>query len=291
MTDEKKFSGWKRTYISLLNAATVICIIVGIMINVGGFMGSGIFNSIFRSTVNRESASVSDEADRAGSSVMDMESFNTLKGEIAIGNVVIEYGDGYGYQFEGFPKGEEPVGKIKDGTLKLEQKVKNNRLGSVNELKSRFSSAKIIVTVPEGETLDVKLKLSVGAFEVRDFTFDDLKIDADMGSVKIEDCTADKIEVDADMGSVEINSATFDEGKIDAAMGGIELSDVVFDDADIKADMGGITVSGEFNKLEAKCSMGGIDVTTDSQDARMDLSAELGGITVNGKSEGRGYKN
>ena len=282
MTDEKKFTGWKKTYIGLLNAATVICIILGLFIHVGGWIGSDLIKGFMG--IGR---TISSEERTATSREQSLGSFDKIEGTVAIGNVVFEYGDDYGVSYENYPEGEVPNMKLSGSTLKIEQKA-SNRWG-VKDIKSRFSGAKVTVTVPKGTAVEVDLTLNMGAVEAEDITLGKVKLDADMGAITMKNVTARKLDLNADMGAITLEKTTFEDGNMKAAMGGISLEDVTFDDCELKADMGGITVQGSFSDLEADCDMGGIDVQYDNDDCELDLNADMGGVTVNGESVGRKY--
>ncbi len=284
MTDEKKFTGWKRTYIGLLNAATVICIIIGCLSHFGGWIGSDLINS-FTGSGRKTGTKVSSQASGEAAS----EAFDTIEGSIAAGSIEIVNGDDYGYMYEGYPEKELPSFQIKGKTLKIEQKSRNK--SNINSFKNSYGDARIVITLPKGSETDTDLKLNLGALSAKNVTFGDFSIKADAGSIELEDVTAGDLDIQADMGGITISNSTFNDADVKASMGGIELSDVCFDEASLQADMGGITVSGNINELEAKCSMGGIDVSTDNDDASLDLSADMGGISVNGESVGRKYRN
>ncbi|MCR5417772.1 MAG: DUF4097 domain-containing protein [Lachnospiraceae bacterium] len=288
MTDEKKFTGWKRTYIGLLNAATVICILLGIIINVGGWIGSDIFRAFtgFGSDSSRTSESSSTVTRNADDAIG---AFDKVEGSIDAGNVKFVYGDDYGFSYENYPEKEVPKAELNGKTLKITQKAKNKK--RIGDFSNSFKGAEIVITLPKEMAVDVDLHLSMGAVETKGVTFGDVKLDADMGSIELDTVTIKDMDLTADMGAITVEDSVFSEGDIKASMGGIELKNVTFDEADLEADMGGIKIDGSFNDLKAKCSMGGIDVTADDSDAKMNLSADLGGITVNGQSVGRNYKN
>ena len=266
----------------------MICIILGLIINLGGWFGNDLIHAF---TGFAFSGSRSEQS--AGSAVRATDdaigTFDKVEGNIDAGNVKFVYGDDYGFAYDNYPEKEIPKAEINGKTLKITQKVKNkNRIG---DFKNGYNGAEIVITLPEDMAVDVDLHLSMGAVETKGITFGDMKLDADMGSIELDTVTVKDMDLTADMGAITVEDSVFSDGDIKAAMGGIELKNVKFDDADLEADMGGIKINGSFNELKARCSMGGIDVTADDDDAKMNLSADLGGITVNGQSVGRSYKN
>ena len=284
MTDEKKFSGWKRTYIGLLNAATVICILLGIMIHFGGWFGSDLLRG-FTGSFARGDENVSESAVVNSST----EAFDNITGYISAGNIEIVAADDYGYSYEGYPEKEAPKISINNGVLKIEQKSKKS--GKLTDFKNRYHDARILITMPSDKKADTSLTLSMGAFSAEGVSFGKFKLVANMGSIDLKDVTAKDLNIDADMGGITLTDTSFSDGEINADMGGIDLKDVTFDEADLEAAMGGITVTGNFNELDCECSMGGITVTCENDEAKLDLSADMGGITVNGEDVGRKYKN
>ncbi len=289
MTDEKKFSGWKRTYIGLLNAATVICIIIGCFIHIGGWVGKDIWNGVMG--WNSGSGSERSSVAMAGDHSENTETFKKIKGEIAVGNVRLVKGDEYAVSYESYPEGEEPAYKVTDGVLKITQKTKKKNINSVNDIKNRFKGARIVITVPSGSEVEVDLAMNMGSIEIEDLTLEDVKLDADMGSIDIKDAKMEDLDINADMGGIDIEDCSFDEAEIKAQMGGIDVKDCDFSEMEADADMGGITVSGNYDKLKCDCDMGGINVSTGSGKNKLELSADMGGITVDGESVGRNYKN
>ena len=287
MTDEKKFSGWKRTYIGLLNAATVICIIIGCVIHIGGWVGKDIWNGVMGWGGNSERASVA----MAGDHSENTETFKKIKGEVAVGNVRLVEGDEYAVSYENYPEGEEPTYKVSDSVLKIEQKTKKKNIANMNDIKNRFKGARVVITVPSDSQVEVDLKMNMGSIEIEDLTLEDVKLDADMGSIDIKDAKMEDLDISAEMGGIDIEDCKFEDSEIRADMGGIDVKDCDFIEMEAKADMGGITISGNFDKLKCECAMGGITVNTGNGKNKLDLSADMGGITVDGESVGRNYKN
>jgi len=284
MTDEKRFTGWKRTYIGLLNTVTVICIILGCIIHIGGFIGADILKSLF--DTGRTGSNI--EGGTAGFEET-LKAFDKIEGELAIGSLTIKYGDDYTVSYENYPEKEVPTWKVSGGTLKISQKTK--KAWKLGGMKNGYNGAEVVITIPKDATPDVSLEMNMGTLKAeKGMTFGDVNLDADMGSIELTGCRAKDLELNADMGAITIENTSFDEADINASMGGITLKDVTFDEADLKADMGSIEVSGTFEDLEAKCSMGSIEVTNHNKDAKLDLKADMGDVSYNGEPVGKSYK-
>ena len=264
----------------------MVCIILGIFLNVGGWIGNDIFRTVtgfagFGRGASRSSTEVT------GGTLDRIDAFAKVEGEVGAGSVEFVTGKDYSCVYENYPKDQTPEISLDGTTLKIKQKARNNRV--VGDLKNSYSDAKITISIPEKSAVDVDLELKLGTVKAKDVVFGDVELDADMGSIELENCTAKDLDLTADMGAIEVTKCTFDGGKVEAKMGGIDLVGVVFDSAEAKADMGGLNVQGTFNKFEAKCSMGGINVESENEDAKLSLSSDMGGISVNGKSVGRSY--
>ncbi len=253
---------WRRKYLAVLHFITVACIMIGLVIHVGGWIGKDIWNSMFNKSFESESRTTSGgEAPGA---------FNEINADLAIGDFTIETGSDYNVSYDNYPEDLAPVIKYENGTLKITQK--NKRKGwSLNQNFSK--SGKIIVTVPTEATLSLDLDLSMGAFTAKDLTLDKVKVNASMGSIEFKNCYSYKLDLEAAMGSITIDGGSFDSATMDANMGSIE-------------------VDADFEDLEADCDMGSIEISTENNvsDLRLSLNTDMGSITINGSDYGNKYK-
>ena len=252
----------RRKYLTFLHFITVVCIMIGLVIHVGGWIGRDIWSSMFGRSFVNESKTTS------GSSTPG--AFTEINADLAIGDITIKTGSDYDVSYDNYPEDLAPVIKYDNGTLKITQK--NKRTGwSINP--NFAKSGEIVVTVPADAKLSLDMDLSMGAFEAKDVTFDEVDLNASMGSVEFNNCTSYKLDINASMGSITVNGGSFNSAAIDANMGSIDI------DAD-------------FNDLKADCDMGSIDIRTskDVSELRLALDTEMGSITINGSDYGRSYK-
>ena len=253
---------WRRKYLAFLHFITVICIMIGLVIHVGGWIGRDIWSSMFGKSYVSESKTTS------GGSAPG--AFTEIDADLAIGDITIKTGSDYDVSYDNYPEDLAPVIKYDNGTLKITQK--NKRTGwSFNQ--NFTKGGEIVVTVPADAKLSLDMDLSMGAFEAKDITFDTVDIHASMGAIDLKNCTTYKLDLTADMGSITVDGGAFNYGNMDANMGSIDI------DAD-------------FNDLEADCDMGSIDIKTSSDVSalRLALETDMGSITINGSDYGRTYK-
>ena len=267
---------WRKRYLKVLNSITIICVVIGCMINMMKFAGMAVF-SFFK---NSDSAVMTEGGG-------DLEGFSDIDAELKYGELIVKYGDSYSFSYDNYPQGSEPTFKIKNNKLEIRQKGKVgfNLLGNNN------FDGKVIVTLPQDTVADMELNLNMGSLNLSDMYFGNINVDADMGSITIKNCEMEKVNLQADMGSIDLIDCEFTDGDFDANMGGITLKDCSFQTADCDADMGSIEVSGVYDALTADCDMGSIKAENSNENAKYDLDCDMGDIKVNGKKLGKEYKN
>lgn len=271
---------WKNIYLIILTLVTIGCIIYGIVRHT--FKARHWFSS-------DEDYQKTDEM-----TVLNIETFDDIMLNVAIGDLRIVYGDAYQVEYN-YPEKLKPEVKVHDGVLTIDQKQGNdgvNIIGLGSLSMPTDMDYDLVITIPEDKKIgDVNLSMDMGNIQIDDICMEDLTIDADMGNIEANQISFAKLDIDADMGNIEMNEVAFDRGECDADMGSIELKNAAFDRLECDADMGSIEIDGDFQKLTANCSMGSITVTTkeDPDDLTLDLSADMGVVTVNGKDRGREY--
>lgn len=278
-----------------ITAITVGSVFLGSVIHLGG----GLLNHLpFRSTAP------------GGAAVSGSETIGSFAGmdvELDAGSLTIEKGSEYSVSYEGYPQGKEPQYEVKGNTLVVTQKMGMN-WGVKNGFPNNCS---VTVTVPEGVSPELDIKLAMGGIEAGDLSFGTVVLDLDMGACKMTGCSMASCNVDADMGActftncsmtncgmdadmgdITLTNCSFTDGTFSADMGSIDMTGASFVSADCDANMGSIEVSGSFSSLTADCDMGSIKVTTaeGSENASMDLKTDMGKITVNGQSQGSEFK-
>ncbi|WP_026651814.1 DUF4097 family beta strand repeat-containing protein [Butyrivibrio proteoclasticus] len=192
----------------------------------------------------------------------------------------VQYGDSLTVVYNG-PDKFKPEITLDDSILKIKQKktVKFRNLGELKE-------CRVVVTIPTGTELDkMKFDIDAGDLDIVGIAGKEVKIDMDAGDIKLSKVSAENIEIEADAGAVKIEESNVEKKiKVDANLGDITLYKTNFDTGSIKADAGDIDVDGVLNSLEAKCSLGDIDVNTTNENADLDIDCDLGKVTVNGKN-------
>ena len=267
---------WRQKYLRRLNLITVICVVIGIMINVVKFAGLAVFSFI----KNSDNVTVTGGSD-------SLEYFSDIDAQLDFGELIVKYGDDYSYSYDDYPQGAEPSFKVKNNKLEIKQKGKIN----FSFFDNNNFDGKVIVTIPKNAVVDMELNLNMGSLNLSDMTFGDVNVDADMGGINFRNCVMGDITLQADMGSIELKECEFKDGDIDANMGSITLTDCTFLTADCDADMGAIEVSGYYEALTADCDMGSIKADNDNENAKYDLDCDMGDIKLHGKNVGKEFKN
>lgn len=270
---------WKNIYLIILTLVTIGCIIYGIVKHT--------------SRARHWFSSDKDYKKTDEMTVLNIESYDDIMLNVAVGDLRIVYGDAYQVEYN-YPEKLKPEVKVSAGVLTIDQKQGN---GGVNFGFGNFGSLgdmdyDLVITIPKDTKIgDVNLSMDMGNIQMDDICMEDLTIDADMGNIEANQISFAKMDIDADMGNIEMNEVVFDRGECDADMGSIDLKKAAFDRLDCNADMGSIEIDGDFQKLTANCSMGSVTVTTkeDLDNLTLDLSADMGVVTVNGKDRGREY--
>ncbi len=267
---------WRQRYLRLLNTVTVICIVVGLMINVLKFTAAGIFSFMH--------SSGSTKIEEGGGEIGD---FDSIEAKLSFGTIKVVYGDEYAYSYKGFTAETEPEFKIKNDKLVISQKNNIN----FNLFKDKAVDGTITVTIPKDEIIDMDIALNMGSFNLTDIILGNLSVDADMGSITLKNCEMKNISIQADMGGITFTDCRFDDGDFDANMGGITLTGCSFRAAECDADMGSIEVSGTYDSLTADCDMGSIRADNTNKDAKYDMDCDMGNIKINGDNKGNKYNN
>ena len=229
-----------KKFVAILGAVTVICIIFGTLIHVGGF-----FMNIFGKPIFSFGSSAK-EADFS----QDYSSVEKIDLDMAMGDVVIQEGSSFNVSYKGHEDLKPEVTQDGD-SLKIRQKkninIKPLNLGNIK--------CTMTVTVPSNASLK------------------ELEADLDMGDLKIRKAKAEKITADCKMGDCKVYDSAFESLKGNCDMGNVHVK--LTDSADnygieAKVDMGDIKIDGhnEGNEYNSK------------GDKTMDLKVDMGNITV-----------
>lgn len=254
----------KKSFMPILWGITIICIIVGATIHVGGFfgrLGSELLGiSVF--SAGKDVTPVSSSEQYTGIQALDM--------ELDLANVIIRQGDELDISYEG-AKELAPVIKTSGEKLIITQ-TKSNKV-KLNSLKQADNS--ITITVPS------------------DGKMTDISVDIDLGNLEISDVSCDKLDLDMSLGSVQLKAVTASEIRVQNDMGNIEAHEPIFEKMDMDCDMGNITLSGigDMNdyRIEADCSLGSVSINGDSVsnkysagkgDKTITLKADMGNVEI-----------
>ena len=248
-----------KRFMALLGAVTVICIILGTYIHVGGFLmnifGRPIFS--FGSSAKEESFS----EDYSGVEKIDM--------DMAVGDVVLKEGSSFNVTYSGHDD-LKPEVKLENGNLRIKQK-KNIKIKTVNLGNIKCN---LTITVPSNTTLkEMEANLDMGDLKISDLACKKLEAELAMGNLEIKKAKAEKITADCKMGDCKILESAFDELKGNCDMGNVhvKLTDSVDNyGIEAKVDMGDVKIDGrnEGNEYNSK------------GDKTMDLKVDMGNITV-----------
>ena len=257
---------WGKKYMLVLWSITLVVILCGLAYNLGGFG----FHYLSATNVGEY-----EDFDYSG------DEFSSIEVNVDAADLDIRYGDTYMVSTN-IPKKYQPVINVKDGKLEIQQKKLNHPINSFKSLKEECS---IEITIPTGTKLeDVDIVVDAGDIDIETVKGKSISISADAGDIDLKNVEFESTTVDADAGDIEAKDSKLGKLKIEADLGDIDADKTDFDYGKITADMGDISIDGAFNRLEAECDLGNINITTPNPDYdNMDLDVSLGSITVNGK--------
>lgn len=235
-----------KKYLTILWTVTLIVVIVGLCIHIGGWIHPFNFFSNVGDVVSNE--------------VSFDENITGLNLDVDMGEITIEPGDklavSYTYREKIAPKIE-----VKNGELVIKQRS-DNRV-TFNKIKNQ---CELKVTIPS----DTKLKKasvdsSFGEVILSEQVFDKADIKADCGRVEVIDCEGNSIDLVANLGEVVIDKSNIRSVKAEA-------------------DMGNVDIEGDFDSIDAKVDMGDLNIVTDkpTDDVDIDADVDLGSVSVNG---------
>ena len=258
---------WTKKYQIIIRTITLIIVLGSICYH---FLG---FSEMIGFANKNESSNDTTEYDFTG------ESISAIDIDMDAADLDISYGDKFTVSHN-IDKKYQPNVELKNGELSITQSITRK---SIHSLSDDF---KIDIVIPRDSKLDkLGINIDAGDIDVLAITGKGFNLDADAGDINIVGVEFDKTSIAADAGNIGIEDSSLGKLSIDADMGEINLNDVVFSDGDIEADMGNVEVSGKFEKLDANCDLGNIEIVTPDLDAvDLNLDCSLGEITVNGKA-------
>lgn len=189
-----------------------------------------------------------------------------------------EYGEALSVYYK-YPENKKPSIDLAGGELKIRD---NENFSFGNNFKDDY---KMIVILPEGcDITNVKIDVDAGNVVLDDFDCENIKIDADAGNVEVNNSKASKVVLSADAGNIHMDNLEAEKLIVDENLGNIELFGGKIPDIKVESDLGNVELEGEFDTINAECSLGNISVNT-KQDVN-DLTIHLSGTgskKVNGE--------
>ena len=248
----------KKTFIAILAAVTVACIIFGSIINL-----TDLFS--FRDHS-------SDKGDSRGNNkevtLSDIGEFHSIDADIDISSLTITTGDTY--KVEWYYKNENaPEASVEDGVLKLTQKSRRSimnfkNLGGVHDMD-------LTVTIPEGTELkDIAVKASIAEITLNGLAAKTCSVSADVGDINLTGLKIPALNISSDTGDIDIDTTEFTNLNVDTDIADVDIDtidDLAAYTRDLKADIGVIEVGGqEVGKQHQAAGSGGkiISVRTDA---------------------------
>lgn len=271
-SNEKAEGFDKRIVLTVLIVVTVLCVIFGSIIHV--FMA---LRNARKNTFVAGGPRVSYEQTLA--------EFSSIEVDVNAIDISIKVGDEYSFVFDGDSR-LEPTVTVEGGKLKITQKIK--------DFKPNFSSysSKTEITIPANAMDKLSFDVDAGNIELYEGEFNEIDFDVDAGNIEFHRIKGDKVSIDADAGNIELKDCEFTSyAELGADMGNIEVSNSSIARMDVDVDMGNIDLEGNFEEINANCSLGEISVTTENEAAKLKLETDLGNVTVNGQDMGKRYNN
>ncbi len=189
----------KKTFLVILCAVTVVCIVLGSCIHFG----------VFGKTVKKGEGSYEQILN---------ESFSTLETDLSVGNITVKRGNTAVLSVECSDSRFTPEYSLSGGMLRITQpKVRQT-------FTSTGVKCNVEVTVPY-ELVKIKVFSDVGNCRVEEISSVEFSVSSDVGNCIVEDSKATKLTVESDTGNVKIRNTLFDtcDAKSDVGNVTIEL--------------------------------------------------------------------
>ncbi|WP_024865365.1 DUF4097 family beta strand repeat-containing protein [Butyrivibrio sp. FCS014] len=252
-------------FMPVLGLVTIICIIAGTYMHVGG--GLSFFD---KPIISLGSGSDKSSEGKDISFSESYENVDKLDINMAFGDVTIIEGSDLNVNFEGHSD-LTPEVKVEDGKLYIKQTKKVKVKGiDLSKYKSQLT-----VTVPSSDKFErVEADLDMGNLKISGLICKKLEVDMSMGDLDIADTAADTIEADNDMGACKIRECKFDKLKANCDMGDIQVN--------VEGDVDDYAIT-------AKCDLGRVNIDGDDKgdkysvkgDKEITLNVAMGNIDVN----------
>ena len=241
--EEKK---WEKPFMITIWCITLVLVLIGLAIHVGGWFGFGLFSKPEKTVANTAS--------------FDAGEIKEISLDVELGQVTLQRGAEFKVDYN-YPEKYAPKIEMKNETLEITEKGKKFTPSSGHEFY-------LNITVPSNAELrNVDMEINLGELNIDGLTSDRISVEGDCGALKITNCNAENADFQADLGDIEISGCSFRSLKSEA-------------------DLGDINVQGDFDSVYCRCDMGDIDINTVKNESDIDITAKcsLGDVKVNGKS-------
>ena len=106
-----------------------------------------------------------------------------------------------------------------------------------------------------------------------------------MGNACLSEISCTDFSASVDMGNITLDKISCENLHSEADMGSIEIKSVACEAVEVAVDMGSADISGDFAKISAKSSMGGITINTTrpEEDIEFNLAVDMGEAIINGR--------
>lgn len=194
--------------------------------------------------------------------------------DLCIANFSISYGDAFCVNYS-IPEKLIPKAYISGNTLSITGQNDNSSINlginGIDDLKklgnSSSGSSMIELVLPENTELNtISINIDMGNACLSEISCTDFSASVDMGNITLDKISCENLHAEADMGSIEIKS-------------------VACEAVEVAVDMGSADISGDFAKISAESSMGGITINTTrpEEDIEFNLAVDMGEAIINGR--------
>ena len=194
--------------------------------------------------------------------------------DLCIADFSVSYGDSFCVNYS-IPEKLIPEVSISGNTLSINGQNDNFSINlgidSIDDLKklgkNGSGSSKIELVLPENTELNtISINIDMGNACLREISCSDISAFVDMGNITLDKISCENLLAEVDMGSIEIKN-------------------VACEAVEVAVDMGSADISGDFAKISAESSMGGIIINTTrpEEDIEFNLDVDMGEAIINGR--------
>ena len=204
----------KKTYLIILYSVTLVAIIVGIAIHMGGFFGF-FFTAGKSEIVNNRPTNKID----------------TISLTVDVGDVTIYPGERLEVSCE-YPEAYMPKVWDENGVLYVTQKT---------DTSVKKGIYKIRITIPADSDINLVIESSLGDVKVRDMTLRSVGITLSLGDISLDNVSGEQLKITSNMGDTDVSNCDFKVITAVGNMGDLKI-DGDFDEITARTDMGDIKI-------------------------------------------------